>query len=188
MKRLFVAINLPAEIKINIADLIRELNEIGLPKDIRFVLPENWHFTIIFLGYQEASAVPLIQKAMTAVKSEFENKKLEISLEELTYGPKDRTPRMIWLNATQKSSKIIEEIKNKLETRLEENRINWQRENRPYHGHITLARFEPKSPKSLPLIATKINLSFPIASLDLMESTLRRSGPIYEKLFSVVLR
>lgn len=191
MKRLFVAINLPPDVKKAIADIQNSISK-NYPRsfsNVRWVPPENWHFTIVFLGYESDDSIVDIQRAIgnfIAQSSGYKDKKIE--LEKIIYGSIGRTPRMIWIKTTQASSKILGEIKNQLELELEKNGVNWQRENRSYEGHITLARFQPKSSTDLPAVEQMINLNFPIKSLDLMQSILKPTGAVYEKLFGIDLK
>lgn len=101
---------------------------------------------------------------------------------------------MIWLTGTKQTSKILGEIKDKLEDELVKNGVRFKRDKRPFNGHLTLARFQFNFGKSnlpkldnikevgLPDIE---NLSFTAKSLDLMESRLKRTGAEYEILQSI---
>ena len=95
---------------------------------------------------------------------------------------------MIWLVGTKETSKILGEIKNHLENELVKNGVKFQRENRPYNAHLTLARF-PSAPINADTISInqflnqhKSVLSFQAQSLDLMESHLKSTGAEYEVL------
>ena len=113
-KRLFIAINLPENMK---NDLERKIEEIRseLDPSIRFIGRHNWHITLIFLGYQSDNDVNLINQALSEAAAAFEP--LALKFEKITYGPVGRTPRMIWLVADRETSKALAKIKNDLEPR-----------------------------------------------------------------------
>jgi len=171
--RLFVAILIPQDIRDSIAELMADIQKVrGLPRDIRFVPPENWHFTLTFLGYQDESAIPNISTS--------DVDKIEVRFEKLIYGPPGPRPRMIWLTTIGQTSEELGKIKEKLEDKLETKGIKWQRELRPYRAHITLARF-PETPfGNLPPIEKEIDWRYEARGIRLMKSTLKRTGAEYK--------
>jgi 2'-5' RNA ligase len=190
-KRLFIAVNIPDDIKEKIAEEIEKI-KYDFDKKTKFVSKNNWHFTLIFLGYQDETKILSIQKALT----EFANivketiREPKIVFYKLTYGPiENQTKRMIWLTADLDSSKEFGTMIKILTERLFENGVRWQVDRRPLlYAHLTLARFMPKNARTLPPIEKNINLQFPIKTIELMESHLKRNGPIYEKMISIVLK
>ena len=185
MLRLFIAIPVPGNIREEIGNLVADLKEVrGLPNDIRFVPEENWHFTLVFLGYQPETAPPLIQSSIKEISHSNILKNIRIGFERLTYGPPGKTPRMIWLTAVSETSRDLGGIKNVLEESLEKNGLRWQKDTRPV-GHLTLARFQLKPIKFLPKIEKKMNWGYGAETLDLMRATLLRSEAVYDKIFSV---
>lgn len=194
MRRLFIAINLPEEIKREIARIITQINANEI--SIRWLPPENWHLTISFLGYQLDEAIsPIIESLKETVKN-FSAPLMEF--EKIIYGPPNKSPRMIWLAGTKETSKILSEIKNKLEDELIKNRVQFKKDNRGFNCHLTLARFlETRINTDLKQIDTdiiRINqylnqhksaFAFYAKSFDLMESHLKRTGAEYEILASL---
>jgi 2'-5' RNA ligase len=191
MHRLFIAINIPEDIKQKISQKRDALEQ--LFPGVRFVSEENWHFTIVFLGYQEDEAIMPIIDAMRAVGPNFIQPEIEIS--DISYGPPRGTPRMIWLNASEKTSKVIAPFKIALEDELIKNRVRFGLEKRAYNGHITMARLADISKSDLPKLGKEfsalggsasdgknLNWSFTAESFYLMESHLANSGAKYEVL------
>jgi 2'-5' RNA ligase len=176
-KRLFIAINLPEEIKDKIGEMVEKIRY-ELVEDVRFLDRENWHITVTFLGYQGDE---FIDPILGAIKHTAKNlKQLEIKLANIDYGPKGKTPRMIWLNADVKTSKNLAVLKENLENNLIDRGVVFKKEYRQMNAHITLARFKrARARKKLPDIKTDLNLNFQPESLDLMESHLSRSGAEY---------
>lgn len=182
-RRLFIAINLPVEIKQKLGAEVGELKELFIKAglDIRFLSAENWHLTLTFLGYQDDADINLIINALQAVAPKFDMPVIEF--EKIIYGPPDKPPRMIWLTGTKETSKSLAAIKDELEKELIDQGVRFQRESRLFNAHLTLARFE-LSKKSLPDIEKSFSHEFGAKSLDLMESHLKRTGAEYEILSS----
>lgn len=185
MLRLFIAVNLPDNIKTLLAERLDKIKKNYKRIDIRFTAPEQWHLTLTFLGYQPETALPAVEKSVESNKSYWSNKSNRIEFEKITYGPPGNRGRMIWLTTTQQSSHTLSNLKEAIEKELQQNGVKWQKESRPFHGHITLARFELTPLENLLELNEKFQEDFPLETVDLMKSTLRREGALYEKLFSV---
>jgi len=243
MKRLFIAINLPEQLKNSITQIITEINkkqtnaeinksqtntddsqtnaEKGLRESassqrgsvFRWIPKEQWHLTITFLGHQSDEAIEPILRSIKQTVQDYSNilKNNRIVFEKIILAPPQKTPRMIWLIATKETSEMLGTIKNKLEDELVKNGIRFQRENRKYNAHLTLARFqqtrtyadpEADAPRRYGAGLTRANadnisvnqrsnqresawLAFYAESLDLMESHLKPTGAEYEILAKV---
>ena len=181
MKRLFIAINLPQNIKEAIEEIINNLPI--LPK-------ENWHLTISFLGYQPDEKIPNILESVKITTQSLVSLKrpILVEFEKIILAPANRPARMIWLVGSKETSKILGAIKTKLEDELVKNGVRFQRDNREYNTHLTLARFSPTQINADIISVNqrihqrKSALSFQAQSLDLMESYLKRTGAEYEIL------
>lgn len=182
-QRVFVAFNLPPEVVSFLEEKVDELKRRMLlfEKNLRFVTPENWHITISFLGYQKSTEVVKIMSLVENVASKLTAPK--IILKKLTYGPVAYKPKMIWLKTSEETSLNLGKIKKTLEDNLEEASIKFRRENRPFSGHITIARISNWGELNLPPLEETINnLEFRPESLDLMESYLKKTGAEYRCL------
>ncbi|MDP3729732.1 MAG: RNA 2',3'-cyclic phosphodiesterase [bacterium] len=179
-KRLFIAYNLPESLKKNIAAEIEKFRY-DFTNDIKFLTPDHWHITVTFLGYQDASAIPAILSAMeSAVEKETEDNIIQLT--DITYGPIKGTPRMIWLNGDRATSDRMTGLKDILDMRMIENGVMFRQDNRRFNTHITLARFNRIAENDMPKLAVPFKKTFPIESLDLMESHLGKEGATYELL------
>lgn len=181
-QRLFIAINLPKELKKKIAEEVEKIRYEFLG-DIRFSDPEDWHITLVFLGDQNKELIADIIDALEDAAHNFSAP--TIHLENMAYGPLGRTPRMIWINGSASISKSLSEIKNSLEDNLASAGVKFKQEFRGFKAHITLAKFNAATRHGLPVIEKKFDWKFTATSIDLMESHLSRNGAQYEKLASV---
>lgn len=194
--RIFIAINLPPEIKKELGKYQKRIQELFTPHQtegfgagpVKWVRQDNLHITLVFLGY--LTGIELAEVCNTVKEVATNHKFFEVSLNDISYGPKEKSiPRMIWVNGQK--SKELSILKNELEKSLSEN-INFRPENRAFNSHITLARlkaFEWRAiePEEKPEVRESINLTFTVESIEVMESALKRSGPEYTILQSFSL-
>jgi len=181
MRRLFIAINIPEDIKDAIAKKNNAL-EAMLP-GARYTGRKNWHLTIVFLGWQPDEAMPGIIDAMKSAAANFEAP--EIELADISYGPLEGTARMVWLNGSQKTSESVSPMKSFLEDELIENRVRFKLENRAFRAHVTLNRFADIVKKDLPELGKEFknfDWKFIPEGMDLMESHISKKGAEYEIL------
>lgn len=185
--RIFIAINLPEEIKKKLENYRLKWPE--LPA--RWTKKENLHITMIFLGYvldEELLEICKITKEVASRREAF-----SINLNKICYGPpKKLPPRMIWAEG-EKSTELAE-LKKDLENSLldSEGKILKEPETRDYAPHITLARirkwdWQRIEPEERPQISESISLDFDVCSIDVMESRLKKGGSEYTVLESAPL-
>lgn len=160
--RIFIAINLPENIKKQLADYAGQWPD--LP--VRWTKEENLHITLEFLGYLTEDE---LMKVFENTKEFTQNhKSFTLTLNKICYGPpKKMPPRMIWV--VGEKNKEIDLI-----------------------PHITLGRikmweFREIEPEERPTIDENINLSFEVSSVEVMESVLKRGSPSYTILESFPL-
>ncbi len=109
----------------------------------------------------------------------------DVNLTRISYGPTDKQPpRMIW--AVGEKSEEFASLKENLDKSLGSS------ENREFTPHITLGRirkwdWQRIEPEERPEINEDIDLQFPVNSIEVMESVLKRGGPEYTVLESAPL-
>lgn len=175
---------MPQKVKQTISD---EINQYLLPilgSQFRFIKPQNWHITVVFLGEQQAASLTFLQTIMQETVLRLQPIKIDIT--GIKYGPSNRNPRMIWLTA---KGEQLQKAYNLLHKELKKAGLLPQNNTpRPFTGHITLSRFK-KFFQPLPHIEKHFNISFTAWSLDLMKSTLNTYGEReYHKMFSATIK
>jgi RNA 2',3'-cyclic 3'-phosphodiesterase len=131
--RLFVALDLPDEVREGIVDWQRGFDDPGL----RVVRPESLHMTLVFLGYHPEKAIERIAEAALGVDLPAP----EVRLEPDPVGvPKGKRPRLFALDAP---SEAAVELQRRVEERLVEGRF-YEPERRPFWPHLTVARVKPE--------------------------------------------
>ncbi len=184
-QRIFIAINLPEEIKQEIFKLQKKWPTLPC----RWVKQENLHLTLAFLGnISEKELLKVIEIVKRTSKS---IGAFEISLDKTCYGPDKKIipPRLVWVEG--KEVKELSILKQDLDKFLSKE-INFRPEDRKFKPHITLGRIKKWNWRRIPLeerpdIDLGVSLEFPVRSIDVMESRLKKTGAIYEKLASFPL-
>jgi len=187
--RIFIAINLPEDIKEQL--YLYQAKWPELP--CRWTKKENIHITLVFLGYVKDEELPEILK--TAKEAAARNKPFLINLNKICYGPIDKKPpRMVW--AEGEKSQELGNLQIDLEKAVLESFTSYRNEvsgsGRPYAPHINLGRlkiweFKAIEPEERPEISEEISLSFEVNSIEIMESRLKPKGPDYFVLESLLL-
>ena len=174
--RIFIASHLPNDVKKIFIDYQqRKLSSFYF----RLVPEKSLHLTLVFIGNINDDDILKMNKTCQNILSLFFP--IKIKLNKITYGPNPHSPRLIW--AEGESSKDLDNFHKTLENELIDYGINFKIENRLFKPHVTLARFkkETKLPR-LSELEEKINKSFVINSISVIESELSRSGPKYTDL------
>ena len=188
--RVFIAVNLPEDIKKKLADYQFKWPELPC----RWTKKENLHITLIFLGYLSDEELFEVCKITKEVASR--NRSFSINLKRICYAPPQKMPpKMIW--AVGEKSKELAALKEELENSLT-NSVRFSGENRSlknssFSPHITLGRirqweFRTINPEERPIVDTDIFLSFEVNSIEVMESRLKKGGAEYTILESCNLK
>ncbi len=185
-QRLFVAINIPEEIKKEVSFL--ENRCLNLPA--RWIKKENLHLTLFFAG---SVAENNTEKIKNAIKKATQGSgAFSLNAEKMGYAPpKLAIPRMIWLFLG--NSKPLSELKKRIEEGIAKTKIeNFKFEKKEFLPHITLARikqwdFRKMEPEEIPEINETLNLKFKVDSVELIESNLKKEGAEYTVLESFPL-
>jgi 2'-5' RNA ligase len=183
--RIFVAINLPEEIKKELAKYEEKWPE--LPA--KWVAKDNLHITLEFLGH--LTDLQLAEVCSVVAEVAKNHKQFSINLTNILYGPlKKMPPKMIW--AQGEKIEELTDLRNDMEEYLLE-KVNFRPEGRGFVPHITLARiseflFRQIEPEERPEVEENLDLTFYVESIEVMESELTRQGPRYTIIESHELR
>jgi len=184
MHRVFIAINLPENIKKELISYQEKWPE--LP--VRWTKRENIHITLVFLG--SVSDEDILEICKIAREVAERHSAFPINFKRICYGPPGKMPpRMVW--AEGEKSRDLGGLQQDLENSISNINIG-KSEKREYAPHLTLGRikeweFKKIEPEERPEIDFEINLSFEVNSIEVMESELRKGGPEYTILESCLL-
>jgi RNA 2',3'-cyclic 3'-phosphodiesterase len=178
--RLFVALEIPAAVRENLATLMKHLRP--LAPQSRWVRPENLHVTLKFIGETPSEKLDAIRAALAAVRS---SRAVTIDFLGLGFFPNEKHPRVFW--AGMEASPNLKTLAADIEAATK--KLGILPEERPFSPHLTLARFEPpRLPEKL-RGAIQENAAREFGSLaaqefHLIESKLKPSGAEYTTLES----
>lgn len=188
--RSFIAISLPEEVKVGLAQLQAQLKS-GEPSSVKWVDPFSVHLTLKFLGNVAVDKVDKITKAMEKAAQGISPFHLEVK--SLGAFPNLRRVQVVWVGINGEVKKLSQ-----LQQRIESNLspLGFTPELRPFAPHLTLARLRDQASSDErqrfgQLIAgTKFEPAHTIKvdSINLMRSQLTREGPIYSQISSVRLK
>ena len=173
MKRIFIAVNLPEEIKESLNGLIEKL-----PKDkVKAVKKENLHITMKFLGYMPEETLPELYKKLNALRK---FQKFRIKISNIGFFK----TRILWIGINE-GKEILGEISKDIENILDLNKEE-------FTSHITIARNKFLKLGEFRELANELNKIkteeiFLAKSVDVMESALEKNGPIYKVLHRIEL-
>ena len=184
--RVFVAVALAPALREAIGGARSRLNSAG--SALRWVPPDNLHFTLKFLGEIAEARVAGIADAAREVAGR--TGRFEITLAGLGAFPSPRRPQVVWVGVGDGADRLVA-LAGDLDTALY--RLKFPREHRPFQPHLTVARVRRAGPVpdlSGPLdgLATLVLGSQPVDALLVMESTLNPSGATYRPVDTVRLR
>lgn len=174
MVRLFVAIEIPQQIK---DDLTRFTKEVPCA---RWVPAEQNHLTLRFIGEVEPKDLAAIRQALGKLR--FPRFPLELCGVG-HFPPGHRPPRVLWIGVAE--SRVLLELQKEVELSLLE--VGIPPDERPFSPHLTLARLnEPH--RYMAAVAQfeqrHLALSYPafeVVEVVLFSSVLTRDGAIHRK-------
>lgn len=178
--RLFVAIEIPGEIRNALALFLQELR--GFAPLAKWVRAENLHVTLKFLGETLPAKVTAINNALRSIRSE---RPVILEFRGLGFFPNEKQPRVFWvgMEASQNLKVLAEHIDQRL------HQLGFPLEDRPFSPHLTLARFNPPGlpPKLGTVVPEHSSRSFgslTAREFRLIESKLKPTGAEYTTLQS----
>lgn len=180
--RLFVALDLPDEVRAELTQVIAEWRGIA-GEGVRWVRPEGIHITLKFIGYIEDARLPEFRGALAPVRSD---SPIEMDVRGIGFFPSAKRPRVMWCGV--KASANLKQLAADVEAAVEP--LGIARESREFAPHLTLARINaPPRPLISLISAAEKNAERDFGAIHatefhLYESILQRSGAVYRKIES----
>ncbi len=170
--RLFIAVNLPKEVKDYLWELKEEFRDLG---KLKFEPKKNYHITLKFLGEVEENKLDYIKQKLSNVKLNQFTTSLN-KFGSFNYG-------VLWVDQEPKNN--ILQLAKKIDEQLIEYPNNYN-----FNDHITLARIKLLKDKKRfdELLKTSIkHLEIRVNSFELVKSELSKDGSRYSILESYSL-
>ncbi|MFA6254542.1 MAG: RNA 2',3'-cyclic phosphodiesterase [Patescibacteria group bacterium] len=182
-KRVFIAINLPENIKGELNKLLSLCQKINSRPVIRYVKTKGIHLTLHFLGYLDEAQINQVKTVLKNLAQKY--KQTELITGPIGAFPNLKYPRVIFLSSQEKAGDSLTGLQENLGAELE--KIGIDVDHRAWHPHLTLARIVgPCQFKTEPIKLP--NLLIPVKSLELMESTLLPNSAEYRIIESYTLK
>ncbi|MHC4606255.1 MAG: RNA 2',3'-cyclic phosphodiesterase [Planctomycetota bacterium] len=178
--RTFVAIEVPDEVRKALGRVQDDLGRTGAK--VRWVVPQNMHLTLKFLGEIDETQAELLQGELKNVAGHHASFTLEYS--GIGTFPRKGAPRVVWAGCRGELDRIkalAAEVEGVAEA------VGIPKETRPYSPHLTIGRAKvpPKAKPLIPKLADYERRSFgeqSVESFVLFQSTLTPQGAIYDAI------
>jgi RNA 2',3'-cyclic 3'-phosphodiesterase len=184
--RTFIAIEIPDEIKKEMAKVQDELKRSGA--DAGWTRPEGIHLTLKFLGEVPEAKIEEIKKALVQAAETTSRFRLKIAGAGTFPNPKN--PRVVWLGVSGDIDKL-----SALQGSVEKSMMamGFDREERAFSPHLTLARIKFLRPqyswqKAIDSIKDIRLAEFDVDYVNLMKSDIKPSGAVYTEIGRVRLK
>ncbi|CCO22681.1 RNA 2',3'-cyclic phosphodiesterase [Maridesulfovibrio hydrothermalis] len=154
--------------------------KLGLASRVAWVKPENMHFTLKFLGDVPADRIQEIHTALQKIPFA----PFEITAGRSGFFPEQAKPRIIWLGLSRGADELC---RNGAAIDLKLAELNFEKNQKPCHAHLTLGRIKKQAKDDWSALAERINqIKLPpakVTSFTLYQSTLTPIGPIYSAIY-----
>ena len=178
--RVFVAIDLPGEVKADIFHHGESLQKLGIVRG-NFVEKENLHLTLKFLGELSEDQIDGVKKKL----SEINFKKFDVKVGKVGVFPSPDYVRVVWVDlVSDKVKELADQVHEKLSG------FETDKEKREFTNHVTIARINSisKSERNKEMFLDKLKnmnfkkLKFDVDKFLLIKSELTPKGPMYKTL------
>ena len=174
--RLFIAIDLPNEVRTQLKELQRVLRPHA--SAAKWVAPESIHITLKFLGEVPEKRVHQIDAALAGLTW----KPFTITVHGVGFFPGARSPRVLWAGM---DAPTMQGLTEELDARMEP--LGFEKEKRAFRPHITLARAKTSRLEGALVTASATFAdrdfgSFTADCIYLVQSTLKPSGAAYSTI------
>jgi 2'-5' RNA ligase len=172
VKRTFIAINLPDEVKKKFDPVIEELKKLNPDYGIKWVASENLHLTLHFFGDLNEKQIALAEEGIEEITKNIQS--FEITTGDFGCFPNEQEPHVFF--AAIKNTEILHDLIGKLEVMLEN--LGYKVDTRPWQAHLTLGRIKDWSRCKIASVEIPV-INFTVKSVELMESELTPDGSVY---------
>ena len=155
-------------------------------RDAKWVNPAGIHLTLKFLGYVKIEQITEIEKLLADVSRNFSP--VSVRVQGCGFFPNARRPNVVWAGI---QSDALLALQKQVEDALE--RLGFEKENRAFHPHLTLARLKntrgplPSLAEEAQKFSNKDLGHFIAQKFSLYESIMKRDGAEYHNLLEFQL-
>lgn len=186
--RLFLAVTLPPELLDAVEAAQKDLRAALTDPGVRWTKPDQFHYTLKFLGEQKLDRVYKASDVARAVGDRYAP--FDLALGGLGCFPNPERPSVIWLGAERGGDEVVA-LAQGLDADLA--RYRFLKENQSPRAHLTLARIksyqaEEQVARAFPALTPPSVGASTITDFALMQSILHPTGPVYKVIERFALR
>lgn len=179
--RTFIALELPGEIKQEIAQIQQELKKAGI--EAKWVRSEITHLTLAFLGSITPNKVDTINNSLEAATSGVSP--IRLQFHQVGCFPSPAKARVVFVDLQGELGKL-HALALKIRKVLEKEKIWFDK--KPFVSHATLGRIRKKQNLTKLIKEIKIRkIKFMARKIVFYQSSLTESGPVYQPIKTFVL-
>lgn len=184
--RLFAAIDIEPGVRERIAGVQDKLKEqLNLGRQVTWVNPSHMHLTLKFLGEVPDDQVTRVCDAVRRTAGRYDAFDFEVT----GVGAFGRPARVVWAGVSECAE--LFDLQADLEKEFE--KLGWERENRPFAGHLTICRIKTSAAgKQLQqAVGAYENEVFgPVSATEIVlyQSILGSNGPTYTPVSRAALK
>jgi len=142
--RLFIALDIPADVRTALTNYMERAR--ALAPEARWARVEGLHVTLKFVGHVDDAVVEQIKAALKSIKAA----PFEVKFAGVGFFPNPNAGRVFWAGVD--GGDQLPHLASTVDAALE--KLGFQRETKPYHPHLTLARTSSRPLRELrPLLA-----------------------------------
>ena len=172
--RLFIAIEIPEEIKDYLCKLQQEITDSN--NKIRLVDKSNMHLTLKFLGEVQPNKAEILSKSL----KEIAFKPFSVNLNSIGIFPSESYIRVVWVGLKPEEQVL------KLQSKIDESLKRLFKKEKDFKPHLTIARVKYIEDKKQFVDKLKQitvdNKKIEVNDFKLVKSTLTTKGRVYEDL------
>ena len=173
--RLFVAVDVPPDVREDLAVQVAKLHE--RVAGGRWTPPENWHVTVAFLGRTWPRLLDWVREHVAAAASN--SPPFATSVQGIGAFPSWRRARVLWAGLADEAGAFAAAA-GTVQTELAK---EFRPEERPFTPHLTIARLNPPAQVDRARVEDLApSRVFEVEEFVLYRSHLRRPAPVYEPL------
>ena len=165
-----------------LSELIEQLQARLINAKVRWVVSENLHLTLRFIGGLAQEKIPILKQALASVLKDF--KAFRLILSHLHLFPSQAKPRIIALQAQPLAK--LSQVALAMETAVQS--ISTPKLSRPFRSHLTLARIKGGDKIFPESLAVPNQLNFQFDEVFLLTSIPTADGVNYHKLAGFKLK
>jgi 2'-5' RNA ligase len=184
--RLFAAIDIEAGVRERIAGVqVRLKEQLNLGRQVTWVKPSHIHLTLKFLGEVPDDQVTRVCDAVRRIAGRYSAFDFDV----VGVGVFGRPARVVWAGVSECPE--LFDLQSDLEKEFEI--LGWERENRPFAGHLTICRIKTSAAgKQLEQAVRAYENEFfgPVSTSEvvLYQSILGSNGPTYTPVSRAALK